>query len=117
MHDILGVAVFLIAFTAIVFFAPEFGGYFLEYNNFIPADPLQDAAHIAPVWYFTPFYSMLRATTDLMVNVLAADRRAVRRAGRAQGAASAACQDRPGGALVAMGLLLGSSTPSSGAWW
>jgi len=46
------------------------GGYFLEYNNFIPADPLQTPAHIAPVWYFTPYYSMLRATTDPMVNVL-----------------------------------------------
>jgi ubiquinol-cytochrome c reductase cytochrome b subunit len=37
-----------------VFFAPEFGGYFLEYNNFIPADPLKTPLHIAPVWYFTP---------------------------------------------------------------
>lgn len=72
VHDILGVAVFLMAFSAIIFFAPEFGGYFLEYNNFIPADPLKTPAHIAPVWYFTPFYSMLRATTDVMVNVLAA---------------------------------------------
>ena len=63
VHDILGVAVFLIAFTAIVFFAPEFGGYFLEYNNFIPADPLKTPPHIAPVWYFTPFYSILRAVT------------------------------------------------------
>jgi quinol-cytochrome oxidoreductase complex cytochrome b subunit len=56
--------VFLMVFSAIVFFAPELGGYFLEYNNFIPADPLKTPAHIAPVWYFTPFYSMLRATTD-----------------------------------------------------
>jgi ubiquinol-cytochrome c reductase cytochrome b subunit len=72
VHDILGVAVFLMIFTAIIFFAPEFGGYFLEYNNFIPADPLKTPAHIAPVWYFTPYYSMLRATTDTMVNVLAA---------------------------------------------
>ena len=71
VHDILGTSVFLIIFTAVVFFAPEFGGYFLEYNNFIPADPLKTPAHIAPVWYFTPFYSMLRATTDLMINVLA----------------------------------------------
>ena len=47
-----------------MFFAPEFGGYFLEYNNFIPADPLKTPAHIAPVWYFTPYYSILRATTD-----------------------------------------------------
>jgi ubiquinol-cytochrome c reductase cytochrome b subunit len=70
VHDIFGVSVFLIVFSAVVFFAPEFGGYFLEYNNFIPADPLKTPPHIAPVWYFTPFYSMLRATTDVMVNVL-----------------------------------------------
>ncbi|MEY4749781.1 MAG: hypothetical protein RIQ60_1995 [Pseudomonadota bacterium] len=70
VHDILGVSGFLIVFTAIIFFAPELGGYFLEYNNFIPADSLKTPPHIAPVWYFTPFYSMLRATTDVMVNVL-----------------------------------------------
>ncbi|UCH17304.1 MAG: cytochrome bc complex cytochrome b subunit [Burkholderiales bacterium] len=70
VHDILGVSVFLLVFSAIIFFAPELGGYFLEYNNFIPADPLKTPTHIAPVWYFTPFYSMLRATTDVMVNVL-----------------------------------------------
>src|ERR1700757_4698827 len=70
VHDLMGVAGFLILFSAVVFFWPELGGYFLEYNNFIPADPLKTPAHIAPVWYFTPFYSMLRATTDLMVNVL-----------------------------------------------
>lgn len=72
VHDIVGVAVFLILFFAVVFFAPEMGGYFLEYNNFIPADPLQTPAHIAPVWYFTPYYSMLRAVTDDMVTVLVA---------------------------------------------
>ena len=71
IHDLFGVAVFLFIFSAIVFFAPEMGGYFLEYNNFIPADPLKTPAHIAPVWYFTPFYSMLRATTDDMTVVLA----------------------------------------------
>jgi ubiquinol-cytochrome c reductase cytochrome b subunit len=70
VHDLLGVGFFLMAFSAILFFAPEFGGYFLEYNNFIPADPLKTPLHIAPVWYFTPYYSMLRATTDPMVNVL-----------------------------------------------
>jgi ubiquinol-cytochrome c reductase cytochrome b subunit len=70
VHDILGVTVFLLVFTSIIFFAPEVGGYFLEYNNFIPADPLKTPLHIAPVWYFTPYYSMLRATTDTMVNVL-----------------------------------------------
>jgi len=69
VHDLIGVGVFLMAFAAIVFFAPEMGGYFLEFNNFIPADPLKTPAHIAPVWYFTPFYSMLRAVTDQMVYV------------------------------------------------
>lgn len=72
VHDILGVAGFLIVFMAIVFFAPEMGGYFLEFNNFLPADPLKTPPHIAPVWYFTPFYSMLRATTDPFTWVLAA---------------------------------------------
>ena len=70
VHDIYGVGVFLMVFCSIIFFAPELGGYFLEYNNFIPADPLKTPAHIAPVWYFTPFYSMLRAITSEMVNVL-----------------------------------------------
>ncbi|NRT58500.1 cytochrome b [Sphaerotilus uruguayifluvii] len=70
VHDIFGVSLFLMAFSAVVFFMPEFGGYFLEFNNFIPADPFKTPPHIAPVWYFTPFYSMLRATTDVMINVL-----------------------------------------------
>jgi ubiquinol-cytochrome c reductase cytochrome b subunit len=70
VHDIMGVSVFLMLFSAVVFFAPTMGGFFLEFNNFIPADPLKTPAHIAPVWYFTPYYSMLRATTDPMVNVL-----------------------------------------------
>lgn len=64
VHDIVGVAGFLAIFSFIIFFAPEMGGYFLEANNFIPADPLKTPSHIAPVWYFTPFYSMLRATTS-----------------------------------------------------
>ncbi|HEY9459479.1 MAG TPA: cytochrome bc complex cytochrome b subunit [Paralcaligenes sp.] len=64
VHDIMGVAIFLLVFAAIIFFGPEMGGYFLEYNNFIPADSLKTPPHIAPVWYFTPFYSMLRATTS-----------------------------------------------------
>ena len=72
VHDIFGVGVFLMVFTAIIFFAPEFGGYFLEYNNFIPADPLKTPAHIAPVWYFTPYYSMLRAITSEMMYALIA---------------------------------------------
>jgi len=72
VHDIMGVSVFLMIFTAIIFFAPEFGGYFLEYNNFIPADPLKTPLHIAPVWYFTPYYSMLRAITSEMMYALIA---------------------------------------------
>ena len=71
VHDIYAVSIFLLLFSLVVFFAPEGGGYFLEFNNFIEANPLKTPAHIAPVWYFTPFYSMLRATTDVMVNVLA----------------------------------------------
>ncbi|MEY2994913.1 MAG: hypothetical protein RL357_1848 [Pseudomonadota bacterium] len=70
VHDVMGVGFFLMVFSAIVFFAPEMGGYFLEANNFIPADPLKTPLHIAPVWYFTPFYSMLRAITTEMVYVL-----------------------------------------------
>ena len=72
VHDIFGVGVFLFVFSLIIFFAPEFGGYFLEYNNFIPADPLKTPAHIAPVWYFTPYYSMLRAITSEMMYALIA---------------------------------------------
>jgi ubiquinol-cytochrome c reductase cytochrome b subunit len=72
VHDIFAVCMFLMVFTAIIFFAPEFGGYFLEYNNFIPADPFKTPLHIAPVWYFTPYYSMLRAITGEMVLVLIA---------------------------------------------
>jgi len=65
VKDIVGVVVFLMIFTAVVFFMPEMGGYFLEYNNFVPADPLKTPAHIAPVWYFTPYYSILRAIPPL----------------------------------------------------
>ncbi|MBP9217676.1 MAG: cytochrome bc complex cytochrome b subunit [Sterolibacterium sp.] len=63
VKDIVGVVVFLMVFAGVIFFAPEGGGYFLEYNNFFPADPLKTPPHIAPVWYFTPFYSLLRAVT------------------------------------------------------
>ncbi len=72
VHDIFGLSIFLIVFFAIVFFAPELGGYFLEWNNFIPADPLVTPPHIAPVWYFTPYYSILRATTSDFMWVLVA---------------------------------------------
>jgi ubiquinol-cytochrome c reductase cytochrome b subunit len=71
-HGLWGTSIFLLCFCAVVFFAPEAGGYFLEHANFIPADSLKTPPHIAPVWYFTPFYSMLRATTDSMVNLLCA---------------------------------------------
>ena len=65
VKDTLGVVVFLLVFSIIMFFLPEGGGYFLEYNNFIPADPLKTPPHIAPVWYFTPFYSILRAVPPM----------------------------------------------------
>jgi ubiquinol-cytochrome c reductase cytochrome b subunit len=65
VKDTLGVVVFLIVFSIVMFFLPEGGGYFLEYNNFIPADPLKTPPHIAPVWYFTPFYSILRAVPPM----------------------------------------------------
>lgn len=66
VKDTFGVAVFLIVFCIVVFFVPQMGGYFLEANNFIPADPLKTPPHIAPVWYFTPFYSILRAVPPLL---------------------------------------------------
>jgi len=71
VHDIFWLVLFLMGFFAILFFVPEFGGYFLEWNNFIPADPLTTPSHIAPVWYFTPYYSVLRAITSEFMVVLA----------------------------------------------
>jgi ubiquinol-cytochrome c reductase cytochrome b subunit len=65
VKDLVGAIVFLVIFCSILFFAPEMGGYFLEYNNFIPADPLKTPPHIAPVWYFTPYYTILRAVPPL----------------------------------------------------
>ena len=65
VKDIVGVIVFLMVFSAIVFFGPTMGGYFLEANNFIPADPLKTPPHIAPLWYFTPFYAILRAVPPM----------------------------------------------------
>lgn len=70
VKDIMGVAVFLIVFSAVVFFAPEMGGWFLEANNFIPADPLKTPEHIVPLWYFTPFYAILRAVPDKLMGVI-----------------------------------------------
>ncbi len=71
VKDMVGVAVFLIIFAAVVFYAPEMGGYALEKDNFTPADPLKTPEHIAPVWYFTPFYAILRAVPDKFIGVLA----------------------------------------------
>ncbi|MBE9396550.1 cytochrome bc complex cytochrome b subunit [Pontibacterium sp. N1Y112] len=61
VKDIVGVVVFLFVFCAVIFFFPEGGGYLIEAPNFEPANPLKTPEHIAPVWYFTPFYAMLRA--------------------------------------------------------
>ncbi len=63
VHDIVAVVVFLFVFCGVVFFFPEMGGFFLEKPNFEPANPLKTPEHIAPVWYFTPYYAMLRAVT------------------------------------------------------
>ncbi len=66
VKDIAGVAGFLFLFAAVIFYAPEMGGYFLEHPNFEPANPLKTPPHIAPVWYFTPFYAILRAVPSMM---------------------------------------------------
>jgi ubiquinol-cytochrome c reductase cytochrome b subunit len=71
VKDIVGVVVFLIIFSIIVFFMPEMGGWFLERDNFIPADPLKTPEHIVPLWYFTPFYAILRAVPDKFLGVVA----------------------------------------------
>ena len=63
VHDIHAIVIFLFIFCAVVFFAPEMGGFFLEKPNFVEANPLVTPEHIAPVWYYTPYYSMLRAVT------------------------------------------------------
>jgi ubiquinol-cytochrome c reductase cytochrome b subunit len=70
VKDIVGVTVFLMVFAAVVFFAPELGGWFLERDNFVPANILQTPTEIVPLWYFTPYYSILRANT---VNFLMID--------------------------------------------
>ncbi|MGP9642144.1 cytochrome b [Halomonas sp. AOP30-A1-24] len=60
VKDLVGVAIFLFVFCGVVFYFPEGGGFFIEQPNFAPADPLNTPDHIAPVWYFTPFYAILR---------------------------------------------------------
>ena len=69
VKDTFGLSVFLVIFTFVVFFIPEFGGFFLEKDNFVPANPLQTPEHIMPVWYFTPFYAILRAIPDKLGGV------------------------------------------------
>lgn len=70
VHDLVPVVVFLFVFCFIIFFMPEMGGYFLEFANFEQANSLKTPAHIAPVWYFTPYYSMLRAVPDKFMGFL-----------------------------------------------
>ena len=68
--DLVAIIIFLILFCGVVFFAPEMGGYFLEHANFEPANMLKTPEHIAPVWYFTPFYAILRAVPDKLGGVV-----------------------------------------------
>ena len=71
VHDLVGIVVFLAAFSAVLFFFPDGGGYFLERPNFEPANPLKTPAHIAPVWYYTPYYAILRAVPSKIGGVIA----------------------------------------------
>lgn len=68
--DLVAIIIFLILFAGVVFFAPEMGGYFLEHANFEPANALKTPEHIAPIWYFTPFYAILRAVPSKLGGVL-----------------------------------------------
>jgi ubiquinol-cytochrome c reductase cytochrome b subunit len=70
VKDIVGVGVFFVLFSIIVFFVPTFGGLFLEGPNFDPANPMSTPEHIAPVWYFTPYYAILRAVPDQRMGAL-----------------------------------------------
>ena len=70
VKDLFGAGVFLILFAFVIFFEPTFGDLFLEYDNFSPADPMVTPAHIKPVWYFTPYYAMLRAIPDKLMGVI-----------------------------------------------
>lgn len=71
VKDFFGLLCFLVIFAAIIFFTPEMGGYFLEHANFSPANPMVTPEHIAPVWYMTPFYTILRAIPDKLMGVTA----------------------------------------------
>jgi ubiquinol-cytochrome c reductase cytochrome b subunit len=71
VKDSFGAVFFMILFALVLFYLPEGGGYFIEKPNFEPADPLKTPDHIAPVWYFTPFYAILRAIPDKFLGVVA----------------------------------------------
>ena len=68
--DLVAIIIFLMVFSGVVFFAPDMGGYFLEHANFEPANMTATPEHIAPVWYFTPFYAILRAVPDKLLGAL-----------------------------------------------
>ncbi len=70
VKDLFGVGVFMLLFAFIIFYAPDGGGLLLEHDNFVPADPLVTPAHIKPVWYFTPFFAILKAVPDKLGGVL-----------------------------------------------
>jgi len=70
VKDIFGVGIFLLLFAFVLFYAPDGGGYFLEKDNFAPSDPLVTPNHIVPVWYFTPYYAILRAVPDKLMGVV-----------------------------------------------
>ena len=71
IKDAFGVAVFLLFYCYVVFFNPQMGGYFIEVDNYVPANNLQTPAHIAPVWYLTPWYTILRSFESKLLGVLA----------------------------------------------
>lgn len=71
VKDLFGISIFLIVFASIVFYMPEFFGFFLEAPNFVPADPLKTPEHIVPVWYMTPYYAILRAVPNKLLGVVA----------------------------------------------
>jgi ubiquinol-cytochrome c reductase cytochrome b subunit len=70
VKDIFGVGFFLVLFSFVLFLWPEAGGLFLEHDNFVPANPLVTPEHIKPVWYFTPFYAILKAVPDKLLGVI-----------------------------------------------
>ncbi|ALS99680.1 cytochrome b [Lacimicrobium alkaliphilum] len=71
LKDLVAFTIFLLGFAYVLFFNPEMGGYFLEHPNFEHANPLKTPEHIFPVWYFTPFYAILKAVPDKLGGVIA----------------------------------------------